>query len=119
MNVTEQVAREEMDRAIDQIKRSEDRLRQVVDAVPALVWRNEPDGTMEFVNQQYLDYTGLLKEPALQCSLANAVHPNDVGDFSEALRVIWASRIAGEAEARLRRFDGEYRWFLFRTQPLR
>ena len=46
MNVTEQVAREEMDRAIDQIKRSEDRLRQVVDAVPALVWRNEPDGTM-------------------------------------------------------------------------
>jgi PAS domain S-box-containing protein len=119
MNVTEQVAREEMDRAIDQIKRSEDRLRQVVDAVPALVWRNEPDGTMEFVNQQYLDYTGLLKERALQCSLANAVHPNDVGEFSEALRVIWASRIAGEAEARLRRFDGEYRWFLFRTQPLR
>lgn len=120
MSVTEHVvAREEMEKALDQIKRSEDRLRYIIDTVPALVWRNQPDGATEFVNQQYLDYTGLPKERALQCGLASAVHPDDVAGLLEAFRTIWTSCTAGEAEARLRRFDAEYRWFLFRTQPLR
>lgn len=118
MNVTEQVVASEMDTALDQIERSEDCLRQVVDAIPALVWRNRPDGAMEFVNQQYLDYTGLSKERALQCSLAKAVHPHDVADFSESFGAIWMSDLAGEVEARFCRFDGEYRWFLFRIRPL-
>ena len=116
MDVTEQiVARERLKKALE----SEDRLRLVVDTVPALVWRNQPDGATEFVNQQYLDYAGLSMEQALQGGLAIAAHPDDVAGLSEAFRSMWTSGIAGEAEARLRRFDGEYRWFLFRTQPLR
>ena len=120
MEVTQQVvARELLEKALDEIKRSEERLRQVIDTVPSLVWRNRPDEAMEFVNQQYLHYTGLPAERALQYGIAHAVHPDDLANLSEALRSIWTFGTDGEAEARLRRFDGEYRWFLFRTQPLR
>jgi PAS domain S-box-containing protein len=120
MEVTEQiVARERLEKALDEIKRSEDRLRQVVDTVPALVWCNRPDGVTQFVNQQYLDYTGFPMKRALESGVANAVHPDDAADLSEAFRRMWTTGIAGQAEARLRRFDGEYRWFLLRSEPLR
>ncbi|MCP3387803.1 PAS domain S-box protein [Bradyrhizobium sp. CCGB12] len=120
MIVTEQVVARGRKKAINQIDRSEDYLRRVIDAVPALMWLNQPDGAIEFVNHQYLDFTGLSKEQALHSKLVKAViHPDDVAGLSEAFRAIWASGIAGEAEARLRRFDGQYRWFLFRTQPQR
>lgn len=120
MIVTEQVVARERKKAIKQIDRSADYLRRVIDAVPALMWLNRPDGAIEFVNQQYLDYTGLSKEQTLHSRLVKTViHPDDLAGLSEAFRAIWTTGTAGEAEARLRRFDGEYRWFLFRTQPLR
>ncbi|WP_164940609.1 PAS domain-containing sensor histidine kinase [Bradyrhizobium zhanjiangense] len=120
MDIREQgVASERLQKALDQIKTSEDRLRHVVDTIPDLVWLNQPDGTTEFIDQKYLDYTGLPMERVLQSGLADAVHPDDAVGLSAAFRMIWASGIAGEAEARLRRFDGEYRRFVFRTRPMR
>ena len=120
MDVTEQVfSKEQLKRALEEARRSSDRLRQVIDTVPALVWRNQADGAMEFVNQQYLDYTGLPESRALEWGLAKVVHPDDTDALSEDLRAIWTTGIKGPAEARLRRFDGEYRWFALRTQPLR
>jgi PAS domain S-box-containing protein len=104
--------------AFDEIKRSEDRLRLVIDTIPTLVWRSGPDGATEFLNQRCLDYTGLSLDQALEWGWASAIHPDDSAGILETWRAIRAWRTRGETEARLRRFDGEYRWFLFRIEPL-
>jgi PAS domain S-box-containing protein len=120
MDVTEQyAAREKLEKAFDEIKKSEDRLRLVINTIPALVWRNRPDGPAEFFNPPYLDYTGLSFDQALEWGWTSAVHPDDVDGLLATWRKTWSSGKPCEAEARLRRFDGEYRWFLFRIQPLR
>jgi PAS domain S-box-containing protein len=119
VDVTEQYAQKEtLQKAFEEIKKSEDRLRLVIDTIPALVWRSRPDGAAEFFNQPCLDYTGLSLDQALEWGWTSVVHPDDVESLLETWRAIWISGMRGEAEARLRRFDGEYRWFLFRNQPL-
>jgi PAS domain S-box-containing protein len=119
VDVTEQHAvKETLQKALDEIKKSEDRLRLVIDTIPALVWRTRPDGAAEFFNQPCLDYTGRSLDQALEWGWTSAVHPDDVASLLETCRATWMSGRRGEAEARLRRFDGEYRWFLLRNQPL-
>ncbi len=98
---------------------SDDVLRTMIDQMPALAWSCRPDGSAEFVNQRWLDYTGLSMEEAVGWGWQATIHPEDLGKTMETwLRVI-ASEEPGENEARLRRFDGEYRWFLFRAVPVR
>ena len=120
MDVTEQyVAREKLEQALDAIRKSEDRLRLVIDTIPALVWRTRADGSAEFFSQPCLDYTGLSMAQSLAWGWTSAVHPGDVDGL---LGTWYSTRLSGqpgEAEARLRRFDGVYRWFLFRMRPLR
>jgi PAS domain S-box-containing protein len=119
VDVTEQyVAKEKLQRAFDEIKKSEDRLRLVIDTIPTLVWRSGPDGRPEFFNQPTLDYTGLSFDSALE-GWARIVHPDDLANLSGMWREIRNSGARGEMEGRLQRFDGEYRWFLFRVEPLR
>jgi len=119
VDVTEQHAvKETLQKALDEIKKSEDRLRLVIDTIPALVWRTRPDGAAEFFNQPCLDYTGRSLDQALEWGWTSVVHPDDVASLLETCRATWMSGRRGEAEARLRRFDGEYRWFLLRNQPL-
>jgi PAS domain S-box-containing protein len=104
--------------AFDEIKKSEIRLRLVIDTIPTLVWRAGPDGATEFLNQRCLEYTGLSLDQALEWGWAGAIHPDDSAGIHETWRAARTWRTRGEAEARLRRFDGEYRWFLFRIEPL-
>jgi PAS domain S-box-containing protein len=104
--------------AFDEIKRSEDRLRLVIDTIPTLVWRAGSDGAPEFLNQRCLDYTGLSLDQALDSGWASAIHPDDSEGLLATWRAIRKWRTRGETEARLRRFDGKYRWFLFRIEPL-
>jgi PAS domain S-box-containing protein len=119
MDVTEQhVARERLQAAFDEIKKSEDRLRLVIDTIPTLVWRSGPDGRPEFFNQPALDYTGLSLGSALE-GWARIVHPDDLANLSGMWDEIRNCGARGETEGRLRRFDGKYRWFLFRVEPLR
>jgi PAS domain S-box-containing protein len=94
-------------------------LQTTLDFIPALAWRTRADGYTEYLNQRWLDYTGLSFEQALGWEWVAALHPDDVAGLSSKWRQILASQQPGEAEARMRRFDGEYRWFLFRVQPLR
>lgn len=93
-------------------------LSRVVDALPGLVWTALPDGDIDFLNQRWCEYTGLGVEEARGRGWQAAVHPDDLHLLLER----WPSEMAGgkrgEMEARLRRSDGEYRWFLFRTFPL-
>jgi PAS domain S-box-containing protein len=119
VDVTEQyLANEKLKKAFDEIKRSEDRLRLVVDSIPALVWRSTPEGIPDFLNQPALDYTGLELEQS-ETGWPRAFHPEDKKGMLQKWSAIRASGMPGGLEARLRRHDGEYRWFLFRAVPLR
>src|SRR6267154_5265072 len=98
---------------------SEKQLRQMVDEIPALAWSCLPDGSGEFLNKQWLDYTGLSVEPARELQWKAIVHPDDLENLMETWRCHLASGEPFEVEARLRRFDGKYRWFLIRAAPVR
>jgi PAS domain S-box-containing protein len=97
---------------------AEDRLRLVIDTIPVMAWRLGADGAVDFVNQRWIEYTGLSLEEALEDS-NQIVHPEDL---PRAVEKWLPDMVAGnlcEDEIRLRRADGEYRWFLVRTAPLR
>ncbi len=127
MDVTEQVqTRAALENALQEIKQrnealraSEQNLNLIINTILALVWSARPDGSAEFFNQHYLDYVGLSAEQAKDWGWTVAVHPDDLNGLAGAWQSIMATGKQGEAEARLRRFDGEYRWFLFRANPLR
>jgi PAS domain S-box-containing protein len=105
--------------ALVEIKNSEHRLRTTVDMIPALAWSARPDGSAEFFNRRWLDYAGLSSEEAADWGWTIAVHPEDQHRLMDYWRHLLAAGRAGEIEARLRRYDGAYRWFLFRAEPVR
>jgi PAS domain S-box-containing protein len=87
--------------------------------MPALAWSTTPDGAAEFFNQHYLEYVGLTAEQASGWGWTAAIHPEDVDGLAATWQGCLRDGAPGLAEARMRRHDGEYRWFLFRTSPLR
>src|SRR4030081_2293879 len=117
LDVTEQFeANEKLQRAFDEIKKSEDRLQLVIDTIPTLVWRAGPDGIPDFLNHQALYYTGLSLDHAAT-GWPRAFHPDDKKGMLVKWSAIRESGMPGGLEARLRRFDGVYRWFLFQAEP--
>ena len=94
-------------------------LREMIDTIPALAWSAHPDGSAEFLNRRWLDYTGLTAEQALGWGWQAAIHPGDVDGLTGKWKSSIASGAPVEVEARICRFDGAYRWFLFRMDPLR
>ena len=92
------------------------RQAQDVDAIPTLAWSARPDGSAEFLNRRWLDYTGLSTEEASDWGWTAALHPEDRDRLMDFWRHLLDSGKAGEIEARLRRYDGDYRWFLFRVE---
>ncbi|MEP7041994.1 MAG: PAS domain S-box protein [Dokdonella sp.] len=90
----------------------------LVDALPGLVWTAFADGTIDFLNRRWCEYTGVEVGDAYARGWQAAIHPEDLPWLIERWRSILASAQPGEMEARLRRFDGEYRWFLFRMSPM-
>src|SRR5205807_5676676 len=106
-------------RAEDAARRSEKELREVVNAVPALVWSTLPDGTVDFVNERWLEFTGLLPQDALGWNWKAAVHPDDRSKLIADLRAAVKKGRSTEGEIRMRRADGEFRWWFFRSVPMR
>jgi len=108
----------EREQAEEALRRSEDRLRLVIDTLPALVWSKSPEGSADFLNQRFREYTGLSLEEGLGWGwMMNAFHPEDRAE--EEWRAAFAAGEPFEKEARLRQADGAYRWFLLRGVPLR
>ena len=105
--------------AEDALRRGEDYLRLTIDTIPGLAWCSRPDGSNEFLNQRWLDYTGLTIEEARGSGWQVAIHPDDLPQLLDVWQGLLASGKPGELEARLRRADRVYRWFLFRVEPLR
>jgi PAS domain S-box-containing protein len=110
---------------IDNRKQAEDGLRQseaqfqlAIDAIPGLVWSALPDGHVDFLNQRWREYTGLTLNDASGWGWQAAIHPQDLPALLDYWNSVLASGKPGETEARLQRFDGGYRWFLFRAVPL-
>ena len=101
----------------ERLRRSESEMRTVVDTIPTMAWIVLPDGRLEFLNRRWLDYTGLSLDSALFESNAT-MHADDVAGVFEQWRIAMAQAAPFEYEMRLRRADGEYRWFLVRTVPL-
>jgi len=108
-----------LEKALNEAKKSEAQLRQIIDTIPALAWCNLADGSNEFLNQRWLDYTGLSQQEACGWGWKVTIHPEDLGKLTDKWRALLVSGEPGEIEARLRRYDGEYRWFLFRVEPWR
>src|SRR5438132_933151 len=91
----------------------------ILDAIPAIAWCKSPDGSNEFVNQRWQEYTGIPAEEARGHGWQKAVHPEDLPKLSEKWAEIVASGTSGEFEGRLRRHDGTFRWVLARFEPVR
>jgi PAS domain S-box-containing protein len=102
----------------DKLLRSEQSLTEAIDTIPGLVWVVRPDGEVDFLNERWRSYTGLTLEQARGWGWSKAIHPDDLAHLETYWRSVLASGKPGEIEARMRRFDGKFRWFLFRTVPL-
>ena len=100
-------------------RRSEHLLRLVIDTAPAMLHSARPDGYVDFFNKRWLEYVGLSLEEISGWRWTLVIHPDDV----EGVVGEWRSSVESgkpfEAEARLRRADGEYRLMILRKVPLR
>ena len=117
--IDRQRSQEALRRAAEELRESEAMLRQTIDTIPTLAWSTLPDGFSDFLNRQWHEYTGLSPQESRDWGWKVTIHPEDLQRLMEVWLKILASGNPGELEARLRRHDGEYRWFLFRTAPFR
>jgi formate hydrogenlyase transcriptional activator len=118
-SVTRERPEEALRTALEEVKDSERELRQVIDTIPTLAWCNLPDGSNEFLNKRWHEYTGLSPEQSHGWGWQTAIHPEDRVPLTEKWRGLLVTGEPGEMEARLRRHDGVFRWFLMRVEPLR
>jgi PAS domain S-box-containing protein len=120
MDVTEQhQARVALERAFDEIKKSQDRLQLVIDTIPTMVWSAPPDGFVDFLSQSWVEYHGFTLEDLGQGGWRSLIHPEDFALFADQWRAALAAGNPWAYELRVRRADGEYRWILTRAVPLR
>ena len=99
-------------------KEAEERIRLIIDTVPAQLWTETPAGVVDSVNRRWVDYTGMTLEQAVGWGWTNMVHPDDIQRVLSKWQTLIKEGKPREIESRLRRFDGEYRWFLSRCCPL-
>jgi formate hydrogenlyase transcriptional activator len=104
--------------ALKEARATEAWLHKIIDTIPTLAWCHLPDGPNEFLNKRWHDYTGLSPEQAHGWGWKVAIHPNDLPTLLTTWEELLRTGQSGELEARLRRHDGLYRWFLFRVDPL-
>jgi PAS domain S-box-containing protein len=105
---------------IQQFRRQEKKFRDVIETIPTFAWTALPDGSEDFVNRDWHEYSGLSAEESAGSGWQAAVHPADLKRHVEKWRASLASGEPFESEVRYRRAaDGQYRWFLARAVPLR
>jgi PAS domain S-box-containing protein len=101
------------------LQRSEDRLRLVIDTIPAHVWSTRPDGSVDFINQRFLEFTGRSVADIPGWDWRSLLHSNDLMRYVGEWQAAIVTGEPMESAARVRRMDGEYRWLLIRNVPLR
>ena len=98
------------------IRRSEKELREVMDTIPAMVCIALPDGSVVSITRRWIEYAGL---SPTGLGWQAAVHPDDLERHFEAFRKCSVAGVPFEDEVRLRRADGEFRWFVVAAEPFR
>jgi formate hydrogenlyase transcriptional activator len=110
----------EVQASADRLRRDEQELRQITDAIPQTIIVLKPDGAVVYANQAILEFTGMTMEEVLAPGFrARLFHPEDVARVADGRRAGLAGNLPFENEQRARRHDGQYRWFLIRYNPLR
>jgi len=104
---------------VQQLRREERKLREAIETIPAMSWIAGPCGALQFVNRRWVEYTGLSQLGESEEVRKVAIHPGDLGRIERRMDASFASGEPFEEEMRIRRTDGEYRWFLSRAVPLR
>ncbi|WP_162596133.1 PAS domain S-box protein [Methylobacterium sp. 17Sr1-1] len=104
---------------IHERKVAEGRFEALTELAPAIVWFGNPDGSLSYLNNRWYAYTGQTPEQALPLGWAEVIHPDDLPGLLAAWEDAREQGVLYDTEARLRRHDGEYRWFLIRAEPLR
>jgi len=104
---------------IEEWKRAELELRDVVDTIPAVVWVALPDGSNTYVNSRFVEYSGMSTPQTAGAGWQGAIHPDDLDRHDGKWRASIESGKPHESEVRFRRADGQYRWHLDRGLPLR
>ena len=104
---------------IRRLRSQEKQLRDVINTIPANVWRTSTQGAVDFINQRWQELTGLPPEAALGWNWESVVHPDDRGKFLADWHAALQNGQTVESELRLRVANGEYRWFLIRAVALR
>jgi PAS domain S-box-containing protein len=107
----------EAKRAEEKIRRSEKELQVLVEAIPAYVGTNLPDGSLDFISQSWLDYTGLSREQWMGWGWVSTIHPEDVDRVVANWQAALAASAPVEYQLRCRGADGIYHWFLYRGVP--
>jgi PAS domain S-box-containing protein len=102
-----------------QLRREFKRLHDVIETIPGYVWSALPDGSVDFINKRWLDFSGFSLDQALGWGWAEAVHPDDRAGLIESWMAAFTSGKSMETEARVRSAEGHYRWLLIRNVPLR
>ncbi len=105
-------------RAEARLKRSEQRLRTIVDAIPQLAWMTDAEGAIQWYNRRWYDFTGMAPDQALGEGWRAIQHPEHAARVAERFRAAIESGSAWEDTFPLRGADGRYRWFLSRALPL-
>jgi PAS domain S-box-containing protein len=103
---------------VRQLQRESKQLREVIDTIPGSVWSARPDGSLDFINRRWLEFSGVSLEKVLGQGWEAAVHPDDLARLVDEWRAALACGKALESEARIRTADGQYRWLLIRSVPL-
>src|SRR6516164_6107144 len=110
---------EQRKRAEEALRSSEGNLAAIVNTIPTAAWTTRPDGYCDFLNRVWLDYAGMTVEEAQGWGWAESIHPDDRTKLVEEWQSCLASGTPVDTEARIRRFDSSYRWFLIRGNPLK
>ena len=93
------------------------RYRNLADAIPHIVWKSKVDGTLDYFNKVWSDYTGLSTEQSIGSGWQNAIHSEDLNNFLKVWIQAMDQQKSFEIEARIRRFDGEFHWHWIRAVP--
>jgi len=110
---------EDRKKAEEALRTSQRKLGFIINTMPTFAWSARPDGSVDFLNERWVEYTGISAEQALDWKWTVSIHPDDLNNLTDYWRSIMATGEPGEIEARLRRFDGVYRWFLIRARAMR
>jgi len=115
--LAQNVESHELSGVLEQLGQRAAWFQSVIDTVPSFLWTSLPDGSKEYLNKRWYEYTGLPLEQGNGWAWKVVVHPDDLDRLLREWLALVNAPEPGELETRIRRYDGEYRWFLIRVVP--